>query len=400
MARTRTPDVSLAMPCFNEEEALPITAPDLVRTFADAGIRLQLVLVDNGSTDGTGAVIDTLIEGGLPITKVTLRPNRGYGGGILAGLRACEAPLLGYLCADGQVSAQDTLMVYHLLRGREDRVLAKVRRRFRQDSWRRKLVSISYNGLMQALYGGLGAIDINGSPKLFSRTVFETMQLESEDWFLDPEIIVKASHLGLKIIEIDVEGHARQGGNSHVDLQTCREFVANIARYKLGHALGPWRVAARQARAVTPGGAAGPRDTGEPLDGVQVLDQRRFEDERGFLHKVLAASQADLAPRAGEVYVTSARPGESKGHHVHARMGEWFAVVEGHGELWLMDPRTEESRAIALRASRPQTVFVPPGVAHALVNRGRRKLVVVAWADREHDPSDVQPHDIEEPRPR
>ena len=114
-------DLSLAMPCYNEEEALPTTAPELARVFADAGIRLQLVLVDNGSTDSTGAVIDSLVDRGLPVTKVSARTNLGYGGGILAGLGACEAPLIGYSCADGQVSAADTLMVYHLLAGREDR---------------------------------------------------------------------------------------------------------------------------------------------------------------------------------------------------------------------------------------------------------------------------------------
>lgn len=397
MKSARPPDVSLSLPCYNEEEALPLTAPALADTFAAAGVRLELVLVDNGSTDRTGRVIDDLIGQGLPITKVSLQPNRGYGGGILAGLRTCSAPLLGYLCADGQVSAQDTLMVYHLLRGREDRVLAKVRRRFRQDSWRRKAVSITYNGLMQLMYAGLGAIDVNGSPKLFSRAVFERMQLTSEDWFLDPEIIIKARHMGLKIIEIDVEGHARQGGASNVDLLTCAEFVGNLARYRMGGALESWRSEVTGAPAPPFAPPATDEDASDPLDRVRILDQRRFEDERGFLHKVLSASEADAGPRAGEVYVTSARPGEAKGHHMHERMGEWFAVIEGRGQLWLADPATGRARAVDLRASRPQTVFVPPGVAHALVNRGRRKLVAVAWADREHDPADVHPFDIADP---
>jgi polyisoprenyl-phosphate glycosyltransferase len=391
-------DLSLAMPCYNEEEALPTTTPELARVFADAGVHLQLVLVDNGSTDGTGAVIDSLVDQGLPITKVSAPVNLGYGGGILAGLRACEAPLMGYSCADGQVSAADTLMVYHLLAGREDRVLAKVRRRFRQDSWRRKLVSISYNGVMQALYGGLGAIDINGSPKLFSRAVFERMDLVSEDWFLDPEIIIKARYLGLKIIEIDVEGHARRGGTSHVDLQTCTEFAHNIGRYRLGGALSRWRRGARgEAPLAATNSGAEPAPLASPLDGVRMVDQQRHEDERGFVHKVLRDSQARSGRSRGEVYVTSARPGESKGHHLHRTMGEWFAVVEGRGELWLADPAGGLPLRIEVRASRPSSVYVPAGVAHALVNRGKRKLVAVAWADGEHDPDDVHPFAIEEP---
>ena len=292
-------------------------------------------------------------------------------------------------------------MVYHLLAGREDRVLAKVRRRFRQDSWRRKLVSISYNGMMQALYGGLGAIDINGSPKLFSRTVYERMELVSEDWFLDPEIIIKASYLGLKIIEIDVAGHARRGGTSHVDLRTCTEFAHNIGRYRLGRALSHWRRGAGDAvspAAADPGAGPAPAPAASPLDGVQVVDQQRFEDERGFVHKVLRDSQTRSGRSRGEVYVTSARPGESTGHHWHRTMGEWFAIVEGRGELWLADPADGLPLRIEVRASRPSSVYVPPGVAHALVNRGKRKLVAVAWADGEHDPNDVHPFPIEEPQ--
>ena len=391
------PELSLVMPCYNEQEALPLTARDQIDTFARAGVRLQLVLVDNGSTDRTGPIIDALVADGQPVKKVAHVQNQGYGGGILSGLRACDADVIGYLCADGQVSAEDTLMAYRLILGREDRVLAKVRRRFRQDSFKRKLISITYNGLMQGLYGGLGAIDINGSPKLFSREVFERMQLASEDWFLDPEIIVKAHHLGLRTIEIDVEGYARQGGASNVDLGTCAEFVGNIGRYRFGDALARWRdevvpMADPAAGPEPPEPPAGPAGEEGPLPGVRVVPQRRHEDARGSLHKVLQSSQAHRALGQGEVYVTTARGGEVKGGHLHHRMGEWFSVVQGNGKLLLADPETGRSGEVELRASRPRTVYVPPGLAHALVNTGKRRLICVAWAEGEHDPEDVHPH--------
>ena len=384
------------MPCFNEQEALPVTAVAQLDAFARAGVDLQLVLVDNGSTDRTGEVIDGLVEAGHPVKKVSHRENQGYGGGILSGLCACDADLIGYLCADGQVSADDTVMVYRLIQGRKDRVIAKVRRRFRQDSWRRKVVSITYNGLMQGLYGGLGAIDINGSPKLFSREMFERMDLRSTDWFLDPEIIVKAHHLGLRIIEIDVEGYARHGGASSVNVDTCAEFVANIARYRVGHTLDEWRRTAvpipdRAPPPPQPSPIDLPGEEG-PLPGVRIVPQQRFGDSRGYLHKVLSSSQAHRDLGSGEVYVTAARPGETRGGHLHQRMGEWFSVISGKGTLLVADPVGGETGRIDLSASSPATVFVPPGIAHALVNTGRRNLVCVAWAEGEHDPEDVHLH--------
>src|SRR5947209_1237461 len=108
----RTPELSLVMPCYNEEQCLDLTVPPLVQAFQDAGIDLELILVDNGSVDGTAAVIARLIEQGLPILKATVPVNRGLGLGILTGLRICKGRYVGYLCADGQVAPESVLLVY------------------------------------------------------------------------------------------------------------------------------------------------------------------------------------------------------------------------------------------------------------------------------------------------
>jgi glycosyltransferase involved in cell wall biosynthesis len=354
----RGPQLSLAIPCYNEEESIGETAPALARAFRDAGIDLELVLVDNGSTDRTGAILDELIQGGLPARKIAVHENRGYSGGIVLGLEACTAPIIGFVHADGQVDPVDVVRVYRLMENREQRVLAKVRRRFRQDNMKRKVVSIVYNGLMQVVFGWLGAIDLNGSPKLFSRVTFARMRLEAKDWFLDPEIILKAKWLGLRVIEIDVEGRARHGGVSHVRRETIFEFLQNICRYRFGGRLRRWYRKLHQAEAAAPpaevSGSVLPTPLG--LAAVRVVEQRRFEDARGFLHKVLAASQTRRGLPPGEVYVTAARPGEAKGNHYHRHMGEWFAVVTGEGAIELCDPTTGERRRVELGASRPRAV--------------------------------------------
>lgn len=400
--REPDPEISLVMPCYNEERCIDQTAPELTRAFSSAGVALELVLVDNGSTDGTGRVIDELVARGLPIRKVTVEQNRGYGDGILRGLDACRAPVVGYLCADGQVAAEDVLRTFRLIQGREDRVLAKVRRRFREDSVKRKVVSIIYNGLMQASFGWLGAIDINASPKILSQRNYRAMDLRSRDWFLDPEIILKAKAMGLRVIEIDVEGRPRRSGTSHVRKSTMLEFLKNIWRYRTHGELREWR-RHRQERAVPPDreastappadrAAAGSAVAPAPLlERIRVVEQRRFQDGRGYVHKILTASQCGGRPPGGEVYVTAARPGQVKGNHFHRFMGEWFAVVEGRGSLELEDPDTGERESLELEANHPRTVFVPPGIAHAVVNRGDLDLVCVAWAEREHDPEDVFP---------
>lgn len=387
----RMPVVSLAMPCYNEADCIEQNATALVTAFAGVGSGFELVLVDNGSTDDTGTIIDRLIDSGLPVCKVAVEVNRGYSYGIRQGLEACRGAIIGYSCADGQVSARDTLNIY-LAMNRPHEYLAKARRRLRKDSWKRKSVSIVYNGLMYVLFGWLGSIDLNASPKFFSRANYHRMKLRSDDWFLDPEIMLKARELGLQVVELNVEGQPRQGGHSNVRRQTIFEFLSNIWSYRWGGEQTRWRATLSQLPVTDdqPAHPSGPHS----LDDVRVVRQNRFADDRGFLHKVLLASQHEYGSLAGEVYVTAALPGQSKGHHFHRLMGEWFAVVQGRAQLYTVDPRTGEKRVRELSAQDPCTVYVPAGLAHALHNPGPGEMICVAWAEREHDPEDVAPYAI------
>jgi glycosyltransferase involved in cell wall biosynthesis len=237
-ARDRAPDLSLAMPCYNEEDCLDRTVPPLVETFQKAGIDLELVLVDNGSVDRTSAVIDGLIARGLPIRKVVVPVNRGQGLGIRTGLNACRGRHIGYLAADGQVAPESVLLIYRAVVTAGDRTIAKVRRRFRPDSVTRKIISTIYNVGMLIVFPGMPSMDVNGSPRIMPREILSIMDLTSSDWFLEAEIMLKVQYLRLMVIEIDVPGFLRKGGNSHVGLRTIFEFARNILRYRMG---GPWR---------------------------------------------------------------------------------------------------------------------------------------------------------------
>jgi oxalate decarboxylase/phosphoglucose isomerase-like protein (cupin superfamily) len=103
-------------------------------------------------------------------------------------------------------------------------------------------------------------------------------------------------------------------------------------------------------------------------------------DDRGDLVK------AHPAPVVGEVYVVTAHPGQARGHHYHRHMAEWFVAVAGQGEIRAQDPATGETARVSLDGLRVQ---VPAGIAHVLVNTGTDELVVVACAERLHDPEDV-----------
>ncbi len=242
------PELSLVVPCYNEEQALPYSLPGLASAFEKAGRRLELVAVDNGSTDRTGAVLSELAGRGLPLVIVRVEVNQGYGFGLLSGIPHARAPWIGFIPADGQVDPEDVVRLFDALAPCGPGMLGKVRRRFRMDGPLRKLVSIAYNALVWCLWPGLGSIDVNGTPKIVHRSVLERMRLESRRWFLDPEILIKAHYLGVRVLEMNAFARMRGTGLSHVRASTCWEFLRELVKYRFTGHLGPWKRGVRAER--------------------------------------------------------------------------------------------------------------------------------------------------------
>ena len=134
----QTADISFVMPCFNEERVVIYTITRLLAAFRNAGHRLELVAVDNGSLDNTGALICDLAGKHSGIRPLRVETNEGYGNGVLAGLPLCTAPWIGIIPADGQVDAEDVVRLYEAILVSGGTAVAKVRRRFRMDGLFRK----------------------------------------------------------------------------------------------------------------------------------------------------------------------------------------------------------------------------------------------------------------------
>jgi len=235
----------MIMPCYNEEEGVRYTIPKLVEAFRNAGIRLELVAVDNGSQDRTGAIISEMAAKDPWITPFRVEVNEGYGNGVIRSLETCSADWIGTIPADGQVDAEDVVRLFEAARATNGRILAKVRRRFRMDGLLRKIVSSSYNVFVRLLWPGLRTLDVNGNPKMIRREYILAMNLQSRRWFLDPEMMVKAHWMGLRILELNVFARMRGNGLSHVRAGTCWEFFRDLLVFRFSRG----RVEAPQVRA-------------------------------------------------------------------------------------------------------------------------------------------------------
>jgi glycosyltransferase involved in cell wall biosynthesis len=235
------PVLSLIMPCYNEVENIGYGIPRLLRAFEAAGYPLQLVAVNNGSTDRTGPLLAELAASHPAITAVQVEKNIGFGFGVLSGIPHCRAPWIGMVAADGQVDEADLVRLFDAVRVVQGPVLGKVRRRFRMDGALRKVVSIGYNAFVWMLWPRLGSLDVNGNPRILPRDLLLAMQLESTNWLLDPEMLIKAHYLGARILELNVFARMRGNGLSHVSPNACWEFARSLLRFRFAPRYRRWR---------------------------------------------------------------------------------------------------------------------------------------------------------------
>ena len=121
---------------------------------------------------------------------------------------------------------------------------------------------------------------------------------------------------------------------------------------------------------------------------IATIKRVLLKDTRGSFLKVIDGDETDN-PFKCEVYITSAKPGESKGGHYHLKAREWFTLIKGNATLTVIDIETLEKSEISLSATNPETVYIPPGIAHNFFNDGDCDFILIAYTDVKYDPSDT-----------
>lgn len=131
------------------------------------------------------------------------------------------------------------------------------------------------------------------------------------------------------------------------------------------------------------------------IDKVQIIKRRLIADNRGWFLKAITGTEEWIPSHTGEVYVTMGKPGQAKGGHYHPQAVEWFTIIEGSAILKLEDVETHERRVIELPFEKSQTVFIPNGVAHIVVNNSDENFILLAYTDKLYDPTDTIAYKID-----
>ncbi len=188
--------LSVVLPCYNEKDNLEALFGRL-DVLADKNNNIEIILVNNGSTDGSDQVFEKELTkrttGNFRVINV--ERNIGYGFGILSGLRAAKGDVLAVTHADRQTDPLDVLEAYSLYTSANDSdLLVKGFRKNRKISE----AVFSYGmGVLASLVLGTRLTEINAQPKLFSKRFFDQYEkLAPHDFSLDLYFLYQAKKHG------------------------------------------------------------------------------------------------------------------------------------------------------------------------------------------------------------
>ena len=237
--------LSIAVPCYNESGNIPLIFSrfrEVLGTRQD----VEVVMVNNGSKDNSAQVFEQELAkaGDSRLRVVNVPVNKGYGYGIMSGLREAKGTVLAWTHADMQTDPKDVLLAWEAYdqakasnQGKEVFVKGKRRNRAAAEqffTWGMQVVA--------SIALGTGLDDVNAQPKLFSRAFFETYLATGapDDFSLDLFALYWA-HRKCHLVEIPVffnkrmHGEAKGGGSFKTRIKLIKRTWAYI--FELGKSL-------------------------------------------------------------------------------------------------------------------------------------------------------------------
>ena len=190
---------SLVIPCFNEAQNIPLLL-ERCASITKPG-EIEVILVDNGSSDDSQDVLSRVLKDYPGCRSIRLEVNRGYGHGILAGLRAANGAIVGWTHADMQTDPIDSLVGLEYFEQYGDDLFCKGKRFGRPMSDVFFTVGMS---LFESILLQTPMWDINAQPTMFSRDFFESWESPPEDFSLDLYAYFKAKKYKLRVVRFPV----------------------------------------------------------------------------------------------------------------------------------------------------------------------------------------------------
>ena len=203
-------EISIVLPAFNEEANIEAVVRNCVAYIEQRIPDYELLVVNDGSHDRTGEILDRL-TGEFPRLRPLHHPqNRGYGAALRTGFGAASKRFIFYMDGDGQFDIRD---LEHLLPlATDDDHIVTGFRIERRDPLMRRLNAKLFGNFLVRVMLGVRVRDLNCAFKLIPKKVFDRITLESTGALVNAELYGRAVRRGFGIKEVGVHHYPRTAG--------------------------------------------------------------------------------------------------------------------------------------------------------------------------------------------
>ena len=224
---------SVVLPAHNEEEAIATTVHEVIQTLSAWLLDFEVIVVDDGSQDHTGVILDT-ISATHPCLKVIHHSvNQGYGAALVSGFEAVTKDLVFFMDSDGQFDIHDLVQFFPLI---EEYNAVLGYRIDRQDTLMRKVNAWGWKILVGIVFG-IHVRDVDCAFKLYPVSFFHEYKLETRGAMINTEILYKFIRAGNTYTQVGVRHLPRHGGRStganlSVILRAFRELLIYAIKWR------------------------------------------------------------------------------------------------------------------------------------------------------------------------
>jgi glycosyltransferase involved in cell wall biosynthesis len=208
---SHAPSLSVFFPAYNDSGTIASMVIRTVKTAAELTSDFEVIVVDDGSADGTADIADELSHTYPQVRAVHHPRNRDYGAALQTGFRAATKDLIFYTDGDAQYDPTELKLLWPQMTAEVD--LVNGYKISRQDPWHRVIIGRLYHYIVSLLFG-LKLRDVDCDFRLMRRTIFDRINLEKTSGIICVEMIKKIQDAGFRVVEVPVHHFHRAFGRS------------------------------------------------------------------------------------------------------------------------------------------------------------------------------------------
>jgi glycosyltransferase involved in cell wall biosynthesis len=203
--------LSIFFPAYNDSGTIASLVITALRTARKLTPDHEVIVVNDGSADGTAEILEELASIYPQVRIVTHEKNRGYGGALRTGFASATRELIFYTDGDAQYDPAEMEALWRRFDQNVD--LVNGYKISRSDPMHRILIGRVYHHLVKTLFG-LTVRDVDCDFRMMRRSIFDTVHLEKNSGVICLEMMKKITDGGFRIAEVPVHHYHRAYGKS------------------------------------------------------------------------------------------------------------------------------------------------------------------------------------------